>query len=180
MNAKCFDHLTRNVPAMSTRRGLLRALMFGSGLAAVRAPETLPAKAKNGKEKLKRNGFGCVNVDGACRGRNSVCCSGICDGKKPKKGEKDKSRCLGHHQGICTPADRGCSDDVPRPCNPDRPFAFCSRTTGHAGFCGDDVINGCIPCQKDADCVRQVGQGAACVVCQGCPGGATCALPGID
>ena len=181
MNVARFDRLTRMVLDVSSRRGLLRTLAVGSGLAVVRAPGTLPAKGKNKKQKLKRNEFGCVNIGGACRGRDSVCCSGICDGKKPKRGEKDKSKCVVHHQGVCTAAHRACTDDVPPvPCNPDRPKAFCFRTTGRAGYCGDDVIPGCIPCRKDADCVSQVGQGGACVVCSSCPDGATCVPPGID
>ena len=50
-----------------------------------------PEKKKN--KKPKNNAFGCLNVGQACNGKNDKCCSGICDGKKPKKGKKDKSKC---------------------------------------------------------------------------------------
>lgn len=184
MHPDRFDRLIRLAPSAASRRGLLRSLAAVSGFAAMRVPDAIAAHGKGKsrrRARLKRNQFGCVSVGGACRGRDAVCCSGICDGKKPKKGEKDRSRCVAHHSGICTPADRACVDDAaPTPCNAARPSAFCFRTTGRAGFCGDDVIPGCIPCQKDADCHGQLSQGAACVVCAGCPNGATCIPPGID
>jgi hypothetical protein len=176
-----FARLAYSMHRVASRRELLGAMTLGPGLATLRPAWEASAKSKSRKQKLKRNAFGCVNVGGACRGRDAVCCSGICDGKKPKSGEKDRSRCVAHHQGICTPEDRACTDDAaPTPCNPERPSASCFRTTGRAGFCGDDVIPGCIPCQKDADCHEQLSQGAACVVCAGCPNGATCIPPGID
>jgi hypothetical protein len=181
MRAAHLGRLIHLAQAVSSRRDFLHALAVGAGLAAIGAPDGRQVEAKRRTSKLKRNQFGCVNVGRACRGRDAVCCSGICEGKKPKKGEKDTSACVPHHQGVCTPADRACTDDgSPTSCNPDRPSASCFRTTGHAGFCGDDVIPGCIPCRKDADCRQQLGQGAACVVCAGCPNGATCVPPGLD
>ena len=64
---------------------------------------------KQHRQKLKRNAFGCVNVGGKCRGKDGNCCSGICDGKKPKKGKKDTSRCAGHDASTCLAGQDTCA-----------------------------------------------------------------------
>ena len=181
MDVTHFDRLTRLVRNGTSRRGLLRALAASAGLGAIGFRDGREAVAKPKKQKLKRNGYGCVNVGGACRGRDSACCSGICQGKKPKKGKKDRSVCVAHHEDICTAAHRACTGD-PRPnCNPDHPQATCFRTTGQAGFCGLDVIPACIPCRKDTDCHEPLGEGSACVVCSACPEGkGMCVPPGVE
>jgi hypothetical protein len=181
MNVDRFDLLTRTLSNTLSRRGLLRGLAMVSSFVALHGSGELGARAKGKKSKLKRNQYGCVNVGGACRGKDSVCCSGICEGKKPKKGEKDKSTCVAHHTSTCTAAHRACTGNPQPSCNPDHPQAICYRTTGQAGFCGLDVIPGCIPCRKDADCHQQLSEGAACVVCSACPDGkGMCIPPGID
>ena len=38
------------------------------------------------RNKPDNNAFGCLNVGQHCNGKDDKCCSGICDGKKPKKG----------------------------------------------------------------------------------------------
>jgi hypothetical protein len=126
------------------------------------------------KPSLKRNEFGCVNVGGKCRGEDRTCCSGYCQGKKPKKGKKDKSRCVAHDTGDCTGTDRVCPSGL---CTTSIGHAGgCMTTTGNAPYCADTVTS--IPCRKDADCVPSCGPLAACYVCGGVAGG-RCAGPGV-
>ena len=147
----------------------MRNIAVASGLAAIHAPYA--ARAKN-KKKLKRNQYGCVNVGGACRGKDKNCCSGRCQGKKPKNGEKDKSRCVAHDTGSIESDERGCRvQDAPSntlcTTSAGEESGECQWTTGDAGFCGYGYA--CIPgsCRKDADCTAACGAGAACVVVQG-------------
>ena len=110
-------------------------------------------------------------------GRNDThCCSGICEGKKPKKGKKDKSRCAAHHTGGCLPGQDSCnSGSESFPCGTN---AACFQTTGKAGFCSATAGN-CFDCTKDTDC-EFFGAGSACVICFGeCPqtGGRGCFQP---
>jgi hypothetical protein len=152
-------------------------------LAAAIAGKTRDAAwAKKRKPKLKRNQFGCVDVGGKCRGKDSNCCSGICDGAKPKKGQKDKSRCRAHDTGTLVGAARGCSaaDDS---CGPAGNTActtslaedgFCHKTTGNAGYCALDAE--CFDCTTDEECVPICGEGAACILCP--PPGSTCVATG--
>lgn len=183
MHAARFDRLTRMVSSLSSRRALMRALSAVSAIAALPAPDILAAKSvgktKQKKPKLQRNQYGCVAVGGACRGRDRHCCSGRCQGKKPKRGRADKSHCVAHHAGTIEDGSRGClpGDDSYGPgetlctTNAGEEFAQCWLTTGDAGYCGFGAA--CIPggCRKDADCLAPCGAGAACVVlpdyCQG-------------
>jgi hypothetical protein len=174
MNASRFDRLTRSLTAGASRRHVLTGVILSA--AALHGPT--PIEAKNKKQKLKRSAFGCVNVGGKCRGKDANCCSGICQGKKPKKGEKDRSRCLVHDEGGCkaglTAAFCGGSADVP--CTTTTGLAgFCLSTTGNGGYCAND--NSCRPCRRDADCQAEFGPLAACTVCANCPDGTTCAVP---
>lgn len=136
---------------------------------------------KGKKQKPRKNAFGCVNVGQPCRDKDALCCSGKCQGKKPKRGEKDKSKCVAHHVGPCTPDLDACEPNIGTACNPDLQFAQCYRTTGQASFCGDAVVGGCIDCRKDADCEAYgFPKGSACVVCPTCATGETtaCISPG--
>lgn len=180
MSDSRFDRLTRRLSATPTRRGVLLGLAASLGLAVTRMPRAVTAKNKH-KKKLKRNQYGCVDAGGNCQGRDNVCCSGICDGKKPKKGKKDRSRCVAHHEGACTLAQDSCANDDPTPCHPDLPY-FCLRTTGKAAYCGWNPAPACLTCRNDADCEQTLGPDAACVVCPSCPGSAEtmCVLPGTD
>ena len=165
MDALRFDAWTRRRFGM-VAVGTIAALL-GHGATP---PHSAQAKGKDKKRKLKRNEYGCVEVGGRCRGRDSVCCSGVCAGKKPKQGEKDKSRCKAHDTGTIESGDRGClaGDDSYGPgdtlctTSAGEEFAKCWRTTGNAGFCGLDSAD--VPCRKDTDCVDACGQGAACIV----------------
>ncbi len=170
--------------------------MAGLGGASPFSADT--AEGKNRKrrkrKKPKPNDFGCLNVGQACGGQDSRCCSGICAGKKPKKGKNDKRRCVAHNVGGCTLDRSVCF--IPTPtvalCST---TALCMTTTGNAPFCAENKdfnqqVN-CHPCGKDTDCeALGFGAGAACVVLRtegacldGCEGvnessGTACFPPG--
>lgn len=174
MNAAHFDRLTRTVRNVSSRRGLMHGLAVACGLAAIHAPDAMAAKKKKkDKNTLKRNQYGCVNVGGKCRGKDKNCCSGRCQGKKTKKGEKDKTRCVAHHTGTLESGEGGCraQDDSYGPgdtfctTTAGKESGKCWRTTGNAGYCGYGVV--CVPCRKDAECIDGCGEGAACIVAPG-------------
>ncbi|MCA9879354.1 MAG: hypothetical protein KC442_16295 [Thermomicrobiales bacterium] len=135
-------------------------------------------KKRKQNKKPETNDFGCLNVGQACNGNDDKCCSGICDGKKPKKGKKDTSRCVAHNVGSCQDAFDVCNG-VPVMCGR---AAACFKTTGNAPFCAGGNSE-CRPCQRDSDCVTQgFGAGAACVVCNSecalLSGGAVCFAAG--
>lgn len=193
MDANRFDDVVRSLNEGSTRRGISRAFA-GLGLAGVIGPLLgfIDAEAKKKKKKKpKLNAFGCVNVGGACRGNDDLCCSGICEGKKPKK---DKSKCVAHNTGGCTPPRSFCVTGSPVSfCAPGEPDALCYATTGNAGYCASLVglsaeIN-CRVCNSDQECEAQgFPPGSACVIhtgdgCESCNGingseGTACVPPG--
>lgn len=120
-------------------------------------------RKKNKKNKPDTNAFGCLNVGQHCNGKDDKCCSGVCDGKKPKKGKKDKSTCVAHNVGPCQDAFDVCAG-VAVPCSAGDQGG-CFKTTGNAPFCGAGDTP-CLPCKRDSDCVALgFGFGAACVVC---------------
>lgn len=134
-------------------------------------------KNKNNNKKPENNAFGCLNIGQACNGKDDKCCSGICDGKKPKKGKKDTSKCAGHDANICQPGFDVCQGVIAMCSN----GGACFTTTGKAPFCagGNGV---CTVCKRDPDCVAAgFGALAACVVCTSeCPetGGTVCFAAG--
>jgi hypothetical protein len=168
MNSQRFDDLVRTLP-MARRRSVLAGLAGGL-LAALPLPpgRDAEAKKKNKKKrkKLKRNEFGCVDVGKACRGKNGNCCSGICDGKKPKPGEKDKSRCQAHDESTCvagqTIEECGGDDTVECETTSGR-GGVCATTTGKGPYCFFGAA--CLVCEKDEDCEAVCGAGAACFPC---------------
>lgn len=175
MDANRFDRLARSLTDASSRRGVLRGFAATLSLAAIRVPSTVAAK---NKKKLKRNSFGCVNVGGKCRGKDANCCSGICQGKKPRKGEKDRSSCVAHDTGGCpaglTRTFCGGSADVP--CTTTAGLSgACLTTTGNGGYCFSD--SSCRQCRRDIDCQAEFGPRAACVVCADSAQGTICAVP---
>lgn len=172
MDAARFDALARTLGDGASRRMVLGGVLTTLGLGTLPAGET--AKAKNRKQKLKRNQFGCVNVGGKCRGKDNNCCSGICNGKKPKKGERDKSKCAGHDAGACQAGQDTCAGTF-FPCpNSNSQFARCVITTGNAPYCAGDVF--CRSCARDADCPpEEFEAGAACIVCGDCAETTACA-----
>lgn len=168
--------LRRALHDLQPHRGLTRRVVL-AGLAGIlpawAMPESLTVLAKKHKHKHKRkkkknrkpetNAFGCLNVGQHCNGNDSSCCSGVCDGKKPKKGKKDKSTCVAHNVGPCQDAFDICAG-VAVPCSVGD-LGGCFKTTGNAPFCGAGDTP-CVPCKRDTDCVALgFGVGAACVVC---------------
>ena len=155
-----FDVLARALIAVP-RRVLLRRAAISLGLSALDPP--LVGRAK---KKPTPNPYGCLNVGRPCRGKAARCCSGICRGKKPKKGTKDKRKCAPHNTGGCTVAQDSCAVEQNVPCLSN---GVCTRTTGAANFCARLGVGTCMACGKDADCYL-MGPGAACIVCPfACP-----------
>jgi len=188
MDGHHFDELLHALTA--SRRSL-----FSGGLTVAAgwlggAAVTARKKRKK-KTKLKRNAFGCVDVGQACRGNSGNCCSGLCEGKKPKQGKKDKSRCVDHNAGICGAESDLCTSGVAHFCHPSNANCVCMLTTGNAGFCGDFTSEmgqevQCRVCRTDPDCQDEFGPGAACLslggisICaESCAatGGTACAPP---
>jgi hypothetical protein len=167
MDTAYFDHLTRSLGTATSRRAiLLRLVAAALSLATVsRFLDQATAKKKK-RRKLERNAFGCVNVGGKCRGKDANCCSGICQGKKPRKGKKDKSHCVAHDTGT------GCQAGQ-RNQNCGGSDVLCTTSTGHSGICETTTGNApycmsslaCVPCAKDVDCQPHCGPQAACVPC---------------
>ena len=185
-----FDAVARSLGAATSRRSVVGGVLGTLGLGAFLpvAAEAKNHKAKHKKSKkskqtpLSLNQFGCVAVGGACKGSNANCCSGVCHGKKSEKGERDKTRCVEHNQGSCTPERNLCVLDPANNsatfCNPANPFAACTVTTGNANFCasfaGASVAGNCRACTRDADCTAEgFPPGTACVLVGG-PCGTTC------
>jgi hypothetical protein len=171
MDTTRFDRWTRALTASASRRTTLVGLTLG-GFALANRPNSAAAGKKS--KKLKRNTYGCVDVGKTCRGNSGNCCSGICEGKKPKKGKKDKSSCVAHNALGCQVEQDQCAG-APAQCG-FNPMGICYRTTGNASYCG--VLGSCLACRTDADCVAHngFGQDAACVVCSECAltGGTAC------
>jgi hypothetical protein len=173
-----FDSLIRSLASRASRRGALAALASGLLVVGPLALGGHEAEAKKKQRKKTRkpsfNAYGCLNVGQACGGSDDRCCSGICEGRKPKKGKKDTSRCVAHNAGDCTTALNVCTAGlVASKCGDAGADAHCMTTTGNASFCGhietfDPEIN-CLACGKDADCEAITGPGSACVVFDGAP-----------
>jgi hypothetical protein len=169
LDGKAFDEAIRRLTTRISRRGLWRAATgaaLGTAVAGVSAPAE--AKKKRAKKKPALNSFGCLNVGQKCRGNSGLCCSGICQGKKPKQGKKDKSQCIAHDTGDCQAGQDSCLAEEQTPCGTNG--GACVRTTGKASFCGGGS-GACIACEKDTDCqTLGFGENAACVVCRSvCP-----------
>jgi hypothetical protein len=160
-----FDRLARRLSATGTRRGMVLGLVSTLGLAAPRHR----GAAKGKKKPITLNQFGCVDVGGKCRGKNSLCCSGTCQGKKPKKGEKDKSRCVAHGERGCLAGQMlsGCGGATIQCVTSIGLHGACQTTTGNAGYCSGDSTPQ--HCTKDADCRHLCGPEAACILCNGSP-----------
>jgi hypothetical protein len=183
MKQEHFDTITRSLTSAISRRGFGRTLASGGLGALLRACDAPDIGAKKRKQKHKRrkkqrkqqivrNAFGCVDVDQRCAGNSLNCCSGICQGTRPKKGKNDTSKCVAHNTGICTVDTNACDLGVELPCSADGSRSNCSLTTGNAAFCAAiDPVEGarpnCRSCAKDTDCQGEFGPGAACVVLGG-------------
>jgi hypothetical protein len=182
VNQTLFDAMRQAVTRLPSRRNLLRGLAgAGLSLSSLRLPDALEAKSgkqkrarKKKKPKIPRpvfNQFGCLDVGQPCRGDGSLCCSGVCAGKKPTKGKPDRRVCAAHNAGDCSPQRNYCELDNPPVlslCNLPSDTALCLVTTGSAPFCGSalgfDAAVHCQTCAKDADCVALgFPPGSACV-----------------
>jgi hypothetical protein len=158
-----FDGLTRTVSTVLSRRSLASVL----GVGTLSLPALAAAKKKRkSKIKIRRNAFGCVSVGKACRGKDANCCSGICKGKKPRKGEKDTSRCVAHDTGGCLPGKDICDAFVACTTSAGN-TGHCGTTTGNAGYCFDVIPGLAQRCRRDPDCREALGASAACVYCPG-------------
>jgi hypothetical protein len=186
-----FAFVTRALARLPSRRDVLRGITgVGLGLGTLNLVDSAGARKKDkpwkkdrprrkvdrrGARRLIFNEYGCVNVGKPCRGNNANCCSGICEGKAPRKGKPDRSRCVAHNASICTGSSSLCSTGIPPACNPNSAMSTCVRTTGNAGFCADFKTGSesqgasyyCRDCSKDIDCQAEFGPGAACVVYDG-------------
>jgi hypothetical protein len=174
MDAPRFDRWTRSLTDTTSRRSVLGLAGVALGLAATRFSGSATAKKKHKKapKKLTRNSFGCVNVGKACRGNSANCCSGICEGKKPKKGKQDRSKCVAHNVLDCEAGADSCDADVIA-CGTN---GYCLQTTGQASFCKTLTGGAFVDCQKDTDCEPDYGPGAACIACVGLT---ICAAPAV-
>jgi hypothetical protein len=184
MNSDQFTPLARWLTAEPARRSFLRGLMgVALGLAALRHSDDADARKKRRKKTPQLNAFGCLNVGQKCRGKDALCCSGKCAGKKPKRGRKDRRTCVAHDTGGCPKGDpsEACGGDVETVCTAATGLeGVCDRTTGNAGFC--TVSGDCFPCRKDADCQPLCGPEAACIRCEEtCSGvgGTACVGPSL-
>ena len=168
MDVDRFHALLRSLSEMPSRREVLRSLIgAGVGLGLLRPPVTTEAK-KKGKKPKKR--IRLRRRQAEVPGKNRTCCSGICQGKKPKKGKKDRSRCVAHNAGFCAADSDSCSVGTDVACNPGNPSCFCTLTTGNAGFCaafrgGPAGTAGSVVRTPTAR--RSFGEGAACLLLGG-------------
>jgi hypothetical protein len=166
METTRFDRLTRHLSGAVSRRQTLRIATLGV-MGLITAPHLPEVSARKRKPKgLPLNAFGCLDVGARCRGNSANCCSGICLGKKPKKGAKDKSRCVAHDVDVCQVGQDSCDVGIPCTIN-GAPDGFCFTTTGNAPFCGAGGGT-CFECTRDADCIGVCGTNAACVLCPSC------------
>lgn len=156
---------------VSRRLARSRHTLVGAGLMTVGAMVGIPisgppervASKKRKQAPLVRNAFGCVDVGGKCRGSNENCCSGVCQGSKPRKGKQDRSVCLAHDTGACLLADDSCAENAAS--TPCQRGGICVRTTGNAPFCGLEGRSSCQVCTRDSDCRALLGGGSACTIC---------------
>ena len=167
MNGADVDRISRLLRLGSSRRRAFAALTLG-----VLSIRTRAASGKKSGRSPKANAFGCLNVGQRCRGNDTLCCSGICEGMQPKHGKKDKSRCAAHDTGGCLAAQgeafRTDSGETAACTTATGQTGVCGKTTGNAGFCAATIA--CADCRKDADCRDTFGSRAACVVCAECNG----------
>jgi hypothetical protein len=162
MDGSHFDALARSIRHTSSRRTILAGL---GSLCVAALGNAGVAEARKRKKKPQPNAYGCLDVGQKCGGSDARCCSGICQGKKPKKGKPDKRVCAAHNVLTCAAGQDSCLQGN-QACGTS---GLCLQTTGKADYCGNLGI--CAVCQGDADCEAMKGPGAACVICAAaCPG----------
>jgi hypothetical protein len=165
MDGSRIDAIARSLGGATSRRTILGGLT-ALGATALRLPGAATARKRKNKQKPLPNAYGCLDIGQKCGGSSARCCSGICQGKKPKKGKRDKSVCAAHNALTCTAGQDSCLGTNLYCGN----AGICLQTTGKASYCGQTPS--CAACQRDADCEAMKGPGAACVVCaiSSCPG----------
>ena len=173
MHADRFADLLRAFSAPSLRRrALIRLAATALGVSV-----TLPSSrtiAKKRKKEPQFNAFGCLDVGQPCGGKDQLCCSGSCKGKKPRRGKKDKRHCVGHDASTCLAGQDACAAELVSCESSHSPFARCVTTTGQAAYCAGDVF--CRSCARDADCTKEEFEsGAACIICSDCAENTACA-----
>jgi hypothetical protein len=185
MDSKRFDALARTVGGSISRRRAMGVVATATvAAAAERIGLAEPASARRAgpnvtgqAEVQPENLFGCKNFGELCKGNASVCCSGSCVGKKPKKKKngkktKDTRTCGDHNVGGCAGQDACTSTGVS--CGDSGVTGVCFLTTGQASFCGrpgGQVPPGfsCTNCNTDQDCVNLGWPSeSACIVCSNC------------
>jgi hypothetical protein len=180
-----FDIFARSL-ARSRRSFLGGTLAIALGLLEEEAVDAKRKRKRNRKNRAPLppfNQFGCLDVGQPCRGDGGNCCSGVCEGARPKPGKRDASRCAAHDASTCLAGNRpqdvcGGAKDVDCVTSIGNPGGQCYTTTGNAAYCARESY--CRACQRDADCQPFCGAAAACVVCDGCPdGGTACASPDL-
>jgi hypothetical protein len=186
MNYTPREVMTLVLHRLLPRRDLISGMAAGVALRAA-GPCPLDAAAKRKERKpQQRNEFGCVPVGRACQGKDEVCCSGICNGKKPRKGKKDTSRCVAHDSADCTASQRsGICGGTDVPCTTSQGgVGLCQTTTGNAAYCALASVTVCpafSSCRTDADCQAfMLNPNAACVRCDLCSainGPTACVIP---
>jgi hypothetical protein len=174
---------SRTVSRRGALAGLAAMLPAWTMLSISETEANKKKKRKRRKKRKKRNktpennAFGCLSIGQHCNGKDDKCCSGICDGKKPKKGKKDTSKCAGHDANTCQTGFDVCQGVIAMCSN----GGACFTTTGNAPFCAGGT-GVCTVCSRDTDCVAAgFGALAACVVCNSeCPetGGTVCFAAG--
>jgi hypothetical protein len=195
---------TRSLTSLPSRRDVLRGLAgAGLGFGSLRLADTEAAEHKRKTPTqtpstpppftlppLVFNQFGCVEVGQPCRGDNTNCCSGICQGSAPTPGQPDTSHCAAHDTGTCRQDIEGlCTipDLVQAICN-NRSDCGCIRTTGGSNYCaelfGGPGTSQCVSCERDADCIAAgLPAASACAPvstgrCAGvCQTGMACLVP---
>lgn len=180
MDNQLIDRLARRLAAALSRRHVA-ALLLSTGVAPLLRFAPVATGKKKKRNKPKKNEFGCLDVGKKCNGKNNKCCSGICNGKRPKKKKKDKSKCAAHDTGACTPERDFCvAGQISASCGTN---GLCVETTGNASFCasGQGISQelNCRVCSTDKDCEAQgFPLGSACVIFTGgtfCFGVSDCA-----
>lgn len=189
MNHHQFNPVAQALIRCPSRRDVVRGLMgVGLAIGTLRLSHAADAKKRKGKKTKKKqhtpqpvvNAFGCLDIGQRCRGDSSLCCSGVCAGRKPKKGKRDRRVCAAHNAADCSEQRNRCTSTNPitAVCNLPDLFSSCLVTTGNAPFCGSlfefDSSVHCQACTRDADCLGLgFPAGSACVqlggqYCNGC------------
>ncbi|MGH2614514.1 MAG: hypothetical protein ACRDJC_04695 [Thermomicrobiales bacterium] len=171
----------RPIARRALTRGLAGAAM-AAGLARWSGEDLHARKRRKRKTRNKplENAFGCRNVGVVCTSANQ-CCSGLCAGKRGKKGKSSKKTCRAHDASDCRIDQDSCSGTNFACITSTGEEGFCHVTTGNASYCANDGIE--FPCTKDEECNPFCGPLAACNVCnipgeapeQFCGGSSGCA-----